>query len=56
MDDEEKEVNGFYWIGVDDWVNDKTNRLDREDNWHKHMKRKNWFTEDMAEFINNNTK
>ena len=56
LNDEEKEVNGFYWIGVDEWVNDKTNRLDREDNWHKHMKRKNWFTEDMAEFINNNTK
>lgn len=55
LDDEEKEINGFYWIGVDEWVNDKTNRLDRGDNWHRHMKRKNWFTKEMAEFINKNT-
>jgi hypothetical protein len=56
MDEGEKEVNGFYWISTDEWVSDRTGRKDREDNWHKHMKTKNWFTEEMYEYIDKNVK
>lgn len=52
LTEEEKHINEFYWIGLDDWISDKTNRLDRPDNWHQHMREKNWFTEEMAVFIN----
>lgn len=55
MGEEEKVINGFYWIGADEWISHKTKYLDREDNWHKHMKNKLWFTDEMAEFMNNNT-
>jgi len=46
----------FYSIPIKDWVYDKTNRLDRDDNWHKHMMEKNWFSEKMADFINKHCK
>lgn len=54
--DEDLENLGFYWINKNDWVSDRTERLDREDNWHFHMKEKNWFTDEMEKFIDNNTK
>lgn len=55
LEDEDKEINGFYWIFSSEWESDKTNRLDRPDNWHTHMKEKIWFTSDMEKFINENT-
>jgi hypothetical protein len=53
-DNEENEVNGFYWINADEWIFDRTGRQDREDNWHKHMKTKNWFTQEMYDYIDKN--
>jgi hypothetical protein len=53
--EEEYKVHEFYWIGKGDWISDKTNRLDREDNWQKHMIHKNWFTKEMKQFIDENT-
>jgi hypothetical protein len=44
----------FYYIPKTDWINDKTEILDREDNWHFHMKEKVWFTNEMESFINKN--
>jgi len=41
-DDEPKEPETMYWIPKDEWVKDKTERQDREDNWHAHMERKSW--------------
>lgn len=52
LTEEEAGNHSFYWMGLEEWINDKTQRLDRDDNWHKHMRRKNWFTEEMADFIN----
>lgn len=54
LSDDQKANNGFYWIFVDDWKEDRTMRLDREDNWHRHIRTKNWFTEEMYDFIENN--
>lgn len=45
----------FYSIPIPEWVGDKTQRRDRPDNWHFHMAEKNWFTESMKNFINENT-
>lgn len=42
----------FYAIPVDHWTEDYTTRLDREDNFHNHMMRKNWFSKEMYCFIN----
>lgn len=53
--EEQRDVNEFYWIETNQWVADKTQRLDRGDNWHFHMKEKNWFTDEMYEFINSQT-
>ena len=44
----------FYDIPKCDWISDRTERLDREDNWHFHMKEKNWFTDEMKKFIDAN--
>ena len=38
-----------------EWIKDRTERLDRGDNWHTHMKEKNWFTKEMEDFINSKT-
>ena len=46
----------FYSIPMEEWVSDLTNRLDRSDNWHKHMMEKNWFSEPMKNFITQNVK
>lgn len=56
VQDYEKEPSTFYWIGVSDWVSDRVNRFDREDNFHTHMKKKNWFTNKMYEYINSQIK
>lgn len=45
----------FYWIPKEDWIRDKTQRLDRGDNWANHMSHKNWFTKEMKKFIDDNT-
>jgi hypothetical protein len=42
----------FYSIPKKEWDSDKTNRLDREDNWHTHMMNKTWFNQEMKDFIN----
>ena len=55
LEEDEKGNHEFYWFAAEDWESDKTNRLDREDNWHRHMRHKNWFTEEMANFLNNNS-
>lgn len=54
VDEEEKNVGEFYYIEKSEWAKDRTERQDREDNWHKHMKRKTWFTDEMYDFINKN--
>lgn len=46
----------FYSIPIKPWVEDLTDRLTREDNWHNHMAEKNWFSPLMENFINENTK
>lgn len=56
LSDEDKMNCEFYWIDKDRWVEDKIQHLDRHDNFHTHMNEKNWFTSEMAVFINNNTK
>lgn len=45
----------FYHIPKEEWISDKVNRQDREDNWHAHMMRKTWFCSNMRDFINENT-
>jgi hypothetical protein len=55
ISEEDKKINEFYWIETPQWVRDKTNHTERGDNWHNHMKEKNWFTEKMYDFINENT-
>ncbi len=55
LDADEKRNDNFYWIGVEEWVRDKTERLDRHDNWRTHMKEKRWFSIEMEKFINDNT-
>lgn len=45
----------FYDIPKYSWIEDKTDRLDKKDNWHLHMQRKNWFTKEMKDFIDSNT-
>lgn len=55
LDEEQKQTSNFYWLGVDDWISDyRTTRQgeDRTDNWHRHIKRKNWFTDEMYEWLN----
>ena len=54
LEEEDTENLGFYWINKRDWISDRTERLDREDNWHFHMKEKNWFTDEMEKFIDAN--
>ena len=56
LDEDEKGNHEFYWFASEEWEKDKTQRLDRGDNWHTHMKEKNWFTEDMANFLNKHAK
>lgn len=55
LTDYEKGNHEFYWIPKDDWKRDKTERLDRGDNWHNHMSHKNWFTKEMKDFIDSKT-
>lgn len=53
--EEDKICNDFYWLGVDEWISDyKTTRQEpeRRDNWHRHIKTKGWFTEEMYNWIN----
>jgi hypothetical protein len=55
LGDDQKQCNNFYWIGVDDWVSDyKTTRQEEErtDNWHRHIKTKYWFTDEMYNWLN----
>lgn len=55
VSEEDKKINEFYWIEKSQWVRDKTHNPERGDNWHNHMKEKNWFTDEMYNFINKNT-
>ena len=54
ISEDEKTCNTFYYIPKEEWIKDKTQRLDREDNWNIHMYEKNWFTKEMELFINKN--
>lgn len=42
--EEDKKTYEFYWIGVDEWKKDLNN-------WHNHMLQKNWFTNEMYDFL-----
>ena len=55
MTEDEECNNPFYSIKKDYWIDDKTERLDREDNSHTHMMRKTWFTKEMKDFIDKPT-
>ena len=55
VSEEDKKINEFYWIEKSQWVKDKTRNTERDDNWHNHMNGKNWFTDEMYNFINKNT-
>lgn len=55
VDEEAKHVDEFYWIDKKDWIDDVTQRQDRGDNWHTHMREKTWFTNRMYDFINEAT-
>ena len=47
--EDETEATYFYWINVEDWVNEN-------EHWVSHMKRKAWFTTEMEDYINQQTK
>lgn len=55
LTEDEESNNSFYYILKQDWISDKTERLDREDNFHTHMMRKTWFTKEMKDFIDKST-
>jgi hypothetical protein len=55
LSEDEMQTDEIYSIPVYDWERDKTQRLDRPDNWHKHMKQKSWFTAEMDYFLNSNS-
>ncbi len=55
LTEEEKHYPEFYWIDKEDWHKSKTQNLDRGDNWHVHMKEKNWFTPLMEKFMDDNS-
>lgn len=55
LSNDEKICNDFYWLCADEWISDyKTTRQEpeRTDNWHRHIKTKNWFTDEMYNWIN----
>jgi len=57
LDEDEKQCNNFYCIEAADWINDyKTTRQEpeRTDNWHRHIKTKDWFTNEMYNWLNKN--
>jgi hypothetical protein len=54
--EEDKEPSTFYYIMRKDWISDRGNRLDRDDNFHNHMRTKNWFTQEMYNYIESQTK
>ena len=54
-DEEQTEPSTMYWIPTDEWIRDLTERLDRGDNWHTHMKEKSWFSDKMENYINEET-
>ncbi len=53
--EEDREYHPFYSILVKYWISDATERLDRIDNFHTHMKQKTWFTQEMYNYINSQT-
>lgn len=56
LTEDEKGNHNFYWIDIADWKSDRvTTRQDRPDNWHTHMYEKNWFTDEMYDFIEKHT-
>jgi hypothetical protein len=55
IEDEDLECSEDYSIPILAWEIDKTERLDRGDNWHFHMEEKRWFTKEMAQWMNENS-
>lgn len=51
VSEEDKIIHEFYWIDSWQWVKDKIHNPEGGDNWHNHMKEKNWFTDEMYDFI-----
>ncbi len=56
ISEEDERVNEFYNIEKRAWINDFTNNVTREDNFHNHMRKKNWFTGEMYNFLNDSCK
>jgi hypothetical protein len=54
VSEDDKKVDEFYYIPINEWVSDRTTRQDRGDNWHYHMIEKSWFTREMYLFIDKN--
>jgi hypothetical protein len=44
----DKDTDAFYWFHTDEWENDR-------EHWEKHLVKKNWFTDDMIEFLDDTT-
>lgn len=40
----DKDTDVFYWLYKDEWE-------DYRDHWEYHLVKKNWFTDDMIEFL-----
>ena len=55
LTEDEAGNHNFYWFDAADWHKSKSENLDRGDNWHKHMERKSWFTNEMETFLDLNT-
>ena len=44
----DKDSDAFYWFKTNEWKEDK-------EHWEKHLSKKNWFTDDMIEFLDDAT-
>lgn len=47
LTEDEKRNDEFYWIDKDEWRRNVNN-------WHNHMEEKNWFTNEMKEWMDDN--
>lgn len=55
LDEYQKVCSNFYWIEVADWISEYKTTLqekERTDNWHRHIKTKYWFTDEMYNWLN----
>ncbi len=45
------ECQTFYDVPIDDFVSDMVNRQNDPSNWHYHLKEKNWFTNEIYDWL-----